>query len=136
MAALPDFGIDPSTQEPMEMPEDYQPAGYAEPGVDPGSPPADPMLQQEPDEDEYETGDEVEYRERVELCVLGAIERAAKAVEVGTGADNLQFAQAYAQACAALGQCYESLTRSEQSEKLAVDAFQAVQPPQSSPSTS
>lgn len=116
MAALPDFGIDPQSQDPMEMPEDYQARGYADPAsVDPGSPPADPMLQQEPD---YEhAGGEVEYREQVELCGLAAMEACAKAVEAGIGAQNPDFAAKFAQAYQALGLGYESLTRSEQAEK-------------------
>ena len=129
MAALPEdemYGIDPSTMEegiPIEGQEQLPPELLEMMGqdgaVDPGSPPADPMLEfpGEPVEEEYDGLGEVEYREKVELCLLGAIEKAAKAVEVGIGAENHQFAQAYAQAAAALGQSYESLTRSEMAEK-------------------
>lgn len=114
---MPDMGVDPETMGPMEMPQDGQlPPEVMEQmqGVDPNSPPADPMLQQEPDA-AYGVG-EYETRERVELCVLLAIETLAKAVEVGEGASNPQSAQAYAQACASLGQTYASLTQAEQKE--------------------
>ena len=118
MAALPEpeYGVDPETMQEMPMPPELMEA-MGDPGVDPGAPAADPMLQQEPDDDEYDGLEEVEYREKVELCVLAAIETAAKAVEVGVGSANPQFAAQFGQACASLGQCYEALTRSEQAEQ-------------------
>lgn len=125
MAALPDenYGIDPESMEPMAMPEDggeQLPPELMEmmggdPSVDPGAPPADPMLEQEPVEDEY--GDEVEERNKVELCLLGAIEACAKGVETGVGAANAQVAAQYGQAAAALAQAFEALMRTEQAEK-------------------
>lgn len=84
--------------------------------VDPGSPPPDPMLQQEPVEDEYGGAGEFEEREKVELCLLGAIERCAKGVEVGIGASNADFAMKYAQAAASLGQSYAALVGAEAAE--------------------
>lgn len=118
MAALPEppMGIDPETMDPMEMP------------VDPGMPPADPMLGPvDEGDDEYEVfGDhvEVEEREKVELCLLGAIEACAKAVEVGVGADNPDFAAKFGQAAQSLSLSYEALTRSE----LAAEAQQQPNP--------
>src|SRR4051812_34288219 len=102
MSAMPDM--------PPEM---------MDPGVDPNSPPADPMLagpfeQQPPEQpDPYGGVGEHEYREQVEICLLGALERCAKGVEVGVGAENPQFAQAYAQSAASLGQAYAALVGAE-----------------------
>lgn len=110
MAALPEpemepqYGVDPETMTEMPM---------GDGPVDPGMPPADPMLA--PVDEYEEAGDlvEVEEREKVELCLLGAIESCAKACEVGVGASNPQFVASYGQAAAALAQAYEALTRSE-----------------------
>lgn len=115
------YGIDPETMGEEPMPEDGQlPPELMEmmgqEGVDPGAGPVDPMLQQEPDEDPYAGVGEFETRERVELCVLLALESCAKAIEAGVGADNAQFAMLYGQASASLGQAYASLTHSEQAE--------------------
>jgi hypothetical protein len=124
MSADPMMGIDPESQEPMEMPQDGQlppelmeMMGQEGPGVDPQAGPADPMLQQEPPEaygpaapGEYET------RERVELCVLLAIETLAKATEAGDGAANMEYAMKAGQAAASWGQVYTALTQAEQKE--------------------
>lgn len=104
MAALPSYGVDPGTQQPMPMPN---------PGVDPNSPPADPNLDPyagDPSETEAPT------RERVELCVLLAIESCAKAVEAGKGADNPDFVAKYASAAQSLGLAYQALAGAEQKE--------------------
>lgn len=120
MSALPDYGVDPSTQEPMEMPQDGQlpPELLEQMGADPNSLPPDPNLQQEPPEaygpqapGEYET------RERVELCLLLAIESCAKGVEAGLGASNEKFAVSYGQAAASLAQAYGQLTGVEVKEQ-------------------
>lgn len=125
------FGVDPETMGEMPMPPEMMEAeqGYEmDPGaqgdpqmMDPaaGAPPADP----------YAGGDaaESESRDRVQLCVLLAIENAAKAVEAGVAASNPQFAQAFGQAAASLGQAYASLALAEvQQERNELDAVTGI----------
>lgn len=102
-----DMGIDPATQQPMEMP-----AGY---GVDPQSPAPDPMLDIHGGEQDYEPV-EVEKREKVEYQLLCAIERCASGVDIGTGSQNKDFATAYGQAAASLAQAYSLLQGAEMKE--------------------
>lgn len=115
------YGIDPETMDPTQMPPDFPGELLQEPSVDPNSPPADPMLQQEPDQpDPYEVAEQLgenATRDRVQLCVLLAIETAAKAVEAGVGAENPEYATRYGQAAASLGQAYASLSQIELGEQ-------------------